>query len=128
MSTRQIGLVAQDVEVVGDITFEGRLRVEGRVSGKIASHDGTLEIASSGEVDANVDVGNCIIDGSVQGDVNARRRIEIRKSGHVKGNVHAPALSMDTGAVIEGMIHMANGSGGAARSSATGLPNNPKAA
>ena len=48
----------------GKLTFEGRVRVDGRFTGEIFSTD-TLEIGPQAEIEAEIDVSTVIIAGSV---------------------------------------------------------------
>ena len=56
-----MGLIGRGIEVSGDIFFADQLRVDGKVDGKIASDNGTLVIGESGRIEAQVDIGTCVI-------------------------------------------------------------------
>ena len=101
------GLLGKGIEVNGDIQFAEELQVAGRVMGKLASETGTLIIEETGRVEAQVDVGVCIIRGILQGNVNAKSRIEIYKTGRVSGDLITPVLLVEEGAIINGTIGMA---------------------
>jgi cytoskeletal protein CcmA (bactofilin family) len=100
------GWIGRGVEVTGDIVFADRLQVDGRVNGKMASESGTLVIGESGQIEAEVDVGTCVIHGALHGNLIARARVEIRKSGRVHGDVLTPVLLVEEGAVFNGAIKM----------------------
>ena len=100
------GLIGQGIKVSGDINFADQLQVEGNVVGKITSAGGTLVIGETGELEAQIDVGICVIHGSLYGDLIAKSRVEIRKSGKVHGDVITPILLVEEGAVFNGAIKM----------------------
>ena len=100
------GLVGKGVEVRGDISFTEGLRVEGRVLGSIVSENGMLIIDESARLEAQVDVGVCVISGVVEGNVTAKHRVEIHKSSRVRGDVTTPVLLVEEGAVINGSVGM----------------------
>ena len=100
------GLIGQGIKVSGDINFADQLQVEGNVVGKITSVGGTLVIGETGELEAQIDVGICVIHGSLYGDLIAKSRVEIRKSGKVHGDVITPILLVEEGAVFNGAIKM----------------------
>jgi cytoskeletal protein CcmA (bactofilin family) len=100
------GLIGQGIKVSGDISFSDQLSVEGKVTGKIASASGTLTIGETGQIEAQVDVGTCIIHGSLVGDLIAKSRVEIRRTGKVHGDVITPVLIVEEGAVFNGAIKM----------------------
>jgi cytoskeletal protein CcmA (bactofilin family) len=100
------GLLGKGVEVTGEILFAERLQVEGKVIGKLISESGTLIIEETGRVEAEVDVGVCVIRGTLEGNVRAKSRIEVRKASRVRGDLTTPVLLVEEGAVFNGNIGM----------------------
>lgn len=100
------GFIGRGIEVSGDIIFNDRLNVDGKVVGKLTSESGTLIIGESGHLEARVDVGVCVIHGSLHGDLAAKSRVEIRKGGRVNGDVISPVLIVEEGAIFNGAIKM----------------------
>lgn len=98
--------LTKGIEVTGDIVFADRLRVEGQVAGKLLSESGTLIVEAAGRIKAQVDVDVCIIRGTLEGNVNAKSRIEIHKSSRVNGDLTTPVLLIEEGAVFNGTIGM----------------------
>ena len=82
------------------------LRVDGHLSGRVSSADGTLIVSTGGQVDANIDVSVAQIYGTVNGDIIASKRIELGRVAHVTGNIQAPALVIENGAIFEGSCRM----------------------
>ena len=95
-------VISKDMRIVGDCETDGRLRIEGRISGNVSASG--LEVASSGSVEGDIVAreGNgrgqaIIIDGRVEGAVRANR-VEVRLGGTVNGGVFADE------AVIHGKV------------------------
>jgi len=105
------GWIGRGIEVKGDITFADRLQIDGKTSGTLTSDSGTLIIGESGNVEAQIDVGVCVVHGSVHGNLVARSKLEIRKTGHVHGDVITPVLLVEEGAVFNGAIRMSQEAG-----------------
>lgn len=105
------GLIGRGIEVKGDITFSDRLQIEGRTSGKLTSDNGTLVVGETGHVEAQIDVGVCVVHGLVRGNLIARSKLEIRRSGRVNGDVITPVLLVEEGAVFNGAIRMSQEAG-----------------
>jgi cytoskeletal protein CcmA (bactofilin family) len=82
------------------------LRVDGHLSGRVSSADGTLIVSNNGQVDANIDVAVAQIFGTVNGDVIASKRIELGRVARVIGNIQTPALIIEQGAIFEGSCRM----------------------
>ena len=101
------GFVGNGTSLTGEASFKGMLRVDGHLSGRISSQDGTLIVSTNGQVDANVEVAVAQIYGTVNGDVTATKRIEMGRVAKVTGNIEAPALIIENGAIFEGSCRMA---------------------
>ncbi|HVG38526.1 MAG TPA: polymer-forming cytoskeletal protein [Pyrinomonadaceae bacterium] len=100
------GFVGAGTAVTGEATFKMMLRVDGHISGRVSSEDGTLIVSAGGQVDANVDVSVALINGTINGDIIATKRIEIGRVGKVIGNIQTPALIIENGAIFEGSCRM----------------------
>ena len=100
------GRITRGVEVSGDVLFADALQVDGKVTGKLISESGTLVIEPTGDIQADIDVGVCVIRGSLNGNVNARSRVEIYKTARVQGDITTPVLLVEEGAMLSGAIAM----------------------
>ncbi len=89
----------------GKLTFEGRVRIDGKFTGEIFSND-TLEIGPDAELEAEIDVATVIIAGRVDGNVNARVRCDLRAPGVIVGNITSPVITMDEGVRFDGEMRM----------------------
>jgi cytoskeletal protein CcmA (bactofilin family) len=100
------GFVGNGTVLTGEATFRGMLRIDGRLSGSINSQDGTLIVGAGGQVDASIEVAVATIHGTVNGDIIATKRIEIGRTSRVVGNIQAPTLVIEQGAIFEGNCRM----------------------
>ena len=85
-----------------EFRFEGTLRLDCFVAGRIRSATGTLIIAETGRAEADISVAVAIIEGEVRGDIHATERVEIGNHASVIGNIEAGIISIQPGAVFEG--------------------------
>ncbi len=100
------GFVGNGTTLTGEANFKGMLRVDGGLSGRVASTDGTLIVSTNGRVDANVEVAIAQIYGTVNGDIVASKRIEMGRTAKVTGNIQTPTLAIEQGAMFEGSCRM----------------------
>jgi cytoskeletal protein CcmA (bactofilin family) len=100
------GRISRGVEISGDVIFADALQVDGKVIGKVVSESGTLAIEQTGDVQADVDVGVCVIRGAVRGNVSAKSRVEIYRTARVEGDINTPVLLVEEGAQLSGAIRM----------------------
>ena len=100
------GYVGNGTVLHGEAAFRGMLRVEGRLSGRVSSQDGALIVGTNGRVDADVEVAVATIQGTVNGDIIASKRVEIGRAAKVTGNIRTPRLVIEEGAIFEGSCRM----------------------
>ena len=93
-------------ELNGELSFKDMLRINGHVAGKIFSYKGTLIVDASARVEAEINVGVCVISGIVVGDVTGHERVEVGSGAKVTGTICTPALSIKPGAVFQGDCRM----------------------
>ena len=98
-------LLGRGATFEGKLTFEGTVRIDGRFKGEVFTDD-VLVIGEGAIVEAQIDVGEVIIQGTVIGNVTAKRSIEIHAPGRVKGDLHTPSLQIDKGVMFEGRSFM----------------------
>jgi cytoskeletal protein CcmA (bactofilin family) len=101
-----VSLLGEGVEVVGDISFSRGLRVDGVVKGTIRS-EAALVVGAGGRVEAEINVKRASINGEFRGIIHASDRVEIHKEGKVYGEIFAPCLIIEAGALFEGKCNMA---------------------
>lgn len=87
------------------ISFDGTLNVDGYLTGRIVSEHGTLNLTENGELEGEVNVAEAIINGAVNGQITATKRIELRSCARVIGSIQTPGLSIQHGAILEGDCH-----------------------
>jgi cytoskeletal protein CcmA (bactofilin family) len=100
-------LLGRGATFEGKLTFDGTVRIDGRFKGEVFSDD-VLVIGEGAHVEAEIDIGEVIIQGTVVGNVKAKRSIEIHAPGRVKGDLHTPSLQIDKGVIFEGRSFMEN--------------------
>jgi cytoskeletal protein CcmA (bactofilin family) len=88
-------------KITGKISFDGPALIDGEVDGEINAK-GSLTIGESAVVIAHIRAASVSVAGKVSGDIVATQRIEFRSSAKVSGNITAPALSVQDGALFEG--------------------------
>ena len=114
------GFVGNNTHLTGDATFKGMMRVDGHLSGRISSGDGTLIVSTNGLVEADISVATAKVYGTVRGDITATSLIELGRTARVTGNIRTPSLVIDDGAVFDGTCRMSSGTGEASGSKTNG--------
>ncbi|HUB05610.1 MAG TPA: polymer-forming cytoskeletal protein [Myxococcales bacterium] len=107
-------LLGRGSEFEGKLTFEGTVRIDGKFSGEIHTND-VLVIGEGAKINAEIAAGSVVVNGEVQGNIRAKTSIELHQPAKVRGNLEAPALSIDKGVIFEGNCKMEQSSQGAAK-------------
>ncbi len=98
--------IGPDAVIEGMLRFQGVLHLEGTVTGDIKGEEGTLILGESAVVDAKVVVESAIIKGTLTGIVEAGTSIDVAGSARIAGEMYAPVISIDPGAVFNGNCGM----------------------
>ena len=98
-------LIEQDASFEGKLTFAGTVEIKGKFKGQVFS-EGTLIVSESAQVEAQIDVDTIIIRGQVEGQIHAKRLIEIHPPAVVRGEIRSPGLVISEGALFEGQCSM----------------------
>jgi cytoskeletal protein CcmA (bactofilin family) len=112
-------LVAEGVEITGDIAFNGGVRIDGRVKGDLfgrtAEGQGPslLVLSDKGRIEGSVRCGDAVINGTITGDVDVEHRLELQSDARVSGTIRYRELQMDVGASVTGHLVKAEAPGAA---------------
>jgi cytoskeletal protein CcmA (bactofilin family) len=99
---RLSGFVGHGTTLTGETNFQMMLRVDGHLTGTVSSDGGTLLVGTQGQVDANISVATAMVNGTVNGDILATEKIQLGRTAKVIGNIQAPRLVLEDGALLEG--------------------------
>jgi cytoskeletal protein CcmA (bactofilin family) len=105
-STRGLGaFLDESSELEGRYTCAGTVMLDAKFKGEITSRD-TLIIGERGVVHASVHTASLVVRGELVGDVTATERVELKRSARVIGDIEAPVVVMEEGAVHDGDCRM----------------------
>ena len=111
-------MLGVDSEFKGNIRFRGTLRIDGFVEGGITSEEGSgsvLIISRKAQVIGNIVSDSVLLSGKITGNVTAVERVEIFRSGTLKGDIHTGDVMIEGGAEFEGTCRMLDKPGPAPR-------------
>lgn len=101
-----IAMIGQGISVTGDVKADSSLKVEGRIEGRSVQCTDEVEIAESGQVTANIMAKVVKVSGTVSGDIGGTEKVLISRTGRVQGNIIAPRVQLEDGALFRGSIDM----------------------
>jgi len=98
--------LGHDAIIDGTIEFKGVIRVDGEITGKVQSDDGTIIVGEKAVINGDITVGNALVTGEVNGNIDAKSRVEIYSPGRVMGDIQAAVISIDPGSFFNGKCMM----------------------
>ncbi len=103
-------LIAEDVEIVGNVIFSAGMRIDGRLRGEVlgragdATQSSLLVLTDKGHIEGKVCCHDALINGTVVGDIDVENRLELQSEARVSGSIRYRSLQVDVGAVIDGRM------------------------
>lgn len=102
-----VTLIAAHTEVSGDVHFVNQLYINGHIHGNVtadADSEATVVVSEEGSVTGEIRVPNIVVNGRVEGNVYATKRMELAQNAEVKGNVYYKLIEMQLGAMVDGQL------------------------
>lgn len=99
-------MIGPSIKIKGEVSGEEDLVIQGKVEGTIDLGTNEVSVGQSGQVFADIKAKMVKIDGEVTGDITGNENVVISKSGKVRGNIVAPRVTLEDGAIFKGSIDM----------------------
>ncbi len=96
--------IGKAVKIVGQIYSKEELFVDGDLEGTLEALEHRLTIGPNGTVHATVKAREVVVLGSIQGNVEAADKIEIRKDAKLVGDIRTARIVIEDGAYFKGSI------------------------
>ena len=123
--TGSTSFLSKKVKIEGDIQGDEDLHVEGHFKGSIKI-SGNIFVGQTGVVEADIEADNIVIQGKINGNVLARKQLEIQSLGQLIGDCSAQSIDIKEGAVFEGRSNMLRPPASPAVSAPPGAKGYPK--
>jgi cytoskeletal protein CcmA (bactofilin family) len=101
--------IGKSITIKGDLSGNEDLQIDGTVEGRIDLPNNQLTIGAEGRVKAEVHAKAVVVIGHVTGNLSAADRIQVEATGIVDGDVKAPRLVIQEGAMLNGSVEMGSG-------------------
>jgi cytoskeletal protein CcmA (bactofilin family) len=104
-SNENFTLLGRGVDFKGVVSFDGTVRVDGRVEGEIHT-TGTLIVGEHAVIKGVVSAGVLMNSGKINGTITANEKIQILKPGILVGDIRTPLIAIEEGSHFHGMCDM----------------------
>jgi len=111
-------VIGKSLQVRGEVKGSEDLLIDGLVEGSITLNDSRLTIGAKARVQANVAARDVVVLGTLEGNINATGRIELRSGCRVTGDLRGARLAIEENAVFTGKVDLIQSSGSGEKPSA----------
>ena len=100
-----LSIIAKDLTVVGDLSSEGVVKIEGTVEGVIRATTQIL-VAPGAVIRGDLHTAEAVIGGRVEGTVYASDRVEVQSTAAIQGDVVTRRIVVLEGGTVNGAVKM----------------------
>lgn len=97
-------ILGKSVILKGQIYGREDVTIDGEVEGTVELQEHRLTVGPSGKVVATIKAREIVVLGTVQGNIETREKIEIRKDAKVIGDIRTARIVIEDGAYFKGSI------------------------
>jgi len=94
-------LISADVHIVGTLSAEGEMQIDGKVEGTVRAHRAV--VGFSGVINGEIVADEIVIRGEVNGPIRGRS-VQLAAGARVVGDIVHGTISVESGAAFEGNI------------------------
>ena len=105
-SSAKVAMIGQGIIISGDVKADTSMKIEGRIEGRSVQCSQNVEVAETGHVTASIIAKVVQVSGLVSGDIGGSEKVLITRTGRVQGNIIAPRVQLEDGALFRGSIDM----------------------
>lgn len=102
-------VIGKTITMHGEISGSEELYIDGNFEGTIRLPDNRLTLGPNAKVKANLEAGDIVIYGKLEGNVRASGRLELRDSAVLQGDIFAGRLSIEENASMKGKVELTSG-------------------
>ena len=102
----KMAYITPDCKITGTIKFNGPMRIDGKVDGKIITDNGELVIGETCTVKATINTKSAIIEGRVDGKITASDKVVLKQKARLIGDLQAKTLVVEEGVVFFGRCNV----------------------
>lgn len=103
-STTGSATIGKAVMIKGQIFSREDLVIDGEVEGTVEAQEHRVTVGPNGKVQASVKAREIVVLGTIQGNVDATDKIDIRKDARLVGDIKTARIVIEDGAYFKGSI------------------------
>ena len=104
----EMTFIGKSIVIKGELSCSEDLYIDGQVEGTIDPKGNCLTVGPTGRVKANVTACAVVVQGKLEGNIQASDRVDLRQSAIVMGDIATHRISIDEGAYFKGRLNIQN--------------------
>jgi cytoskeletal protein CcmA (bactofilin family) len=96
--------IGPTIRITGEVIASEPLLVAGHVDGTIEVSGHGVILSASGRLEGHVTADTVVVEGTVNGRLDAVGRIVVRETATIEGELRAPSVSLADGALVRGRV------------------------
>lgn len=105
-------VIGKSVTIRGEVSGKEEMLLDCSFQGTVTLPENRLTIGPNARVQADLNAGDVVIYGQVDGNIRATGRIELRDSAVLKGDIVAERLSIEENASMKGKVELSESAKG----------------
>lgn len=98
-------VIGPSVKVKGEFNGQGDIIVEGVLEGTLKTV-GRLQVGDKAKINASIEAKDAVISGEIIGNIKLKGFLEITGTAKISGDIEVGSISIERGAIINGMVSM----------------------
>src|SRR5713101_2448663 len=96
--------IGKSIVIKGELSGSGDVYLDGELEGSVELLGANLTVGPDGRIGANVKARSIVVYGRVDGNLYAIKRVELKKSAVVVGDIYTPRIVIEDGAFLKGSV------------------------
>ncbi len=105
LETGSVNLIGAGTVIIGDVTTNGDMRIDGSLKGSI-NVKGKLVIGASGNIEGEAICQNADISGAIKGKISVAELLSLKASAKITGDIITNKIAVEPGAIFSGSCSM----------------------
>jgi cytoskeletal protein CcmA (bactofilin family) len=103
-SFSEVTHLGKSIVIKGEASGSENVYLDGELEGSVELVEGNLTVGPDGRIRANVQARCIVVHGRVDGNLYGIKRVELKKSAVVVGDIYTPRIVIEDGASLKGSV------------------------
>lgn len=96
--------IGKSIAIKGEVSGSENVDVAGDLEGSVELLEGSLTVGPEGHIRGNVQASSIVVHGRVDGNLYGIKRVELKKSAVLVGDICTPRIAIEEGASLKGSV------------------------